>query len=273
MVVRIGGPGNDTLIGTADDDRLDGRAGNDRLFGRHGGDDLLGGTGNDRADGEGGDDDIQGEVGDDILNGNDGDDLILGGVGFDRVNGGSGNDGLRGNGISGGNDFSADVVSGGAGADRIFGNDGSSDTLRGDAGNDNIEVNNDDAFGGSGDDRLETFHSDGRLTGGGGADTFSLHTQTNDGFGETVVTDFTPQDTLALSAHDIDFNFDFTGNLLFNRLDRNGNNRLDGNDGFSTQPEGVRIGVDADRDSLTITLGDDDFDFLNVSSIARTDWA
>ena len=88
-----------------------------------------------------------------------------------------------------------------------------------------------------------------------------------------MVTDFSTQDTLRLSAHDIDFNFDFSGDDLFDRLDRNGNNRLDGNDGFSTQPEGVCIGVDADRDSLTITLGDDDFDFLNVSSIARADWA
>ena len=71
---------------------------------------------------------------------------------------------------------------------------------------------------------------------------------------------------------DADFTFDFSGDDLFDRLDRNGNNRLDGNDGFSTQPEGVRIGVDADRNSLTITLGDDDFDFLNVSSIARADF-
>jgi len=273
MVVRIGGPGNDTLIGTADEDRLDGRAGNDRLFGRGGNDNLLGGTGNDRADGEGGRDIIQGEVGDDTLNGNGGRDIIYGGVGFDRVNGGSGNDVLFGNGISFGNDFSADVVSGGAGADRIFGEDDSSDTIRGGAGADIITIDNDDAFGGSGDDWLDTFHSDGRLTGGAGADRFNLHTLTNGGSGETVVTDFSTQDTLALSARDVAFNFDFFGDDLFDRLDRNGNNRLDGNDGFSTQPEGVFIGVGADQDSLTITLGDDEIDFLNVSSIARADWA
>jgi Ca2+-binding RTX toxin-like protein len=272
MVVRIGGPGNDTLIGTVDDDRLDGRAGNDRLFGRDGADTMLGGTGNDRADGEGGNDFIQGEIGNDTLNGNAGRDLIYGGVGFDQVNGGDGNDTLFGNGIGGGNDFNTDVVSGGGGADRIFGDDGSSDTIYGDAGDDIITIDNDDVFGGDGNDVLRTGQSHGRLSGGSGADEFHLRTVTDDDRGETVITDFSSRDTVFISVRDDAFSFVLSGDELFDRLDQNGNNRIDGNDGSSFQPD-VALDVTVDRGALTIGIGDDDFTFLNVSSIARADWA
>ena len=275
MVVRIGGPGNDTLIGTADNDRLDGRAGNDRLFGRGGDDVLLGGTGDDRVNGEGGDDVLLGEVGDDTLNGGDGDDELYGGVGRDTVNGGNGNDFLLGRGRGGGDDFGGDMVNGGAGADTINGFDGSSDTLRGDAGDDDIWVNNDDASGGLGNDWLETSDSDGRLTGGAGADTFDLHTRTDDdSFDHTVVTDFTTQDTLNIAAHEGDFFEDLAGLALFDLLDTSGNRRLDGeDDSFHSSPSGTFVGVSLDANSLTISVGDDDFEILNVSSIARADWA
>jgi Ca2+-binding RTX toxin-like protein len=59
-----GGPGNDTLIGSAGDDRLDGGTGNDRLKGRGGADSLFFGMGNDV---------LTGGAGSDILLGSDAD--------------------------------------------------------------------------------------------------------------------------------------------------------------------------------------------------------
>lgn len=67
-----GGPGSDTLIGSAADDVLNGEAGNDLLDGGPGDDHLLGGDGNDTLTGGDGVDYFQGEGGTDVLNAIDG---------------------------------------------------------------------------------------------------------------------------------------------------------------------------------------------------------
>lgn len=273
MANRIGGPGPDSLVGTAQADFMRGNGGNDVLGGRAGNDDMTGGSGNDRLFGELGDDLMNGETGNDLVNGGQGSDQAFGGQGVDTVLGGEGNDTLSGTGQDGRNDFAADIVRGGNGNDSIFGSDASSDTLSGDAGNDFISVNNDRANGGLGNDVFDTFHADGRMTGGGGADRFNLHTQTNDGFGQTVVTDFTTQDTLSISAHDVNFNESFGGLSLFDLLDTSGNSSLGGEDGFQTTAGGTTLGVSEDADSLTIFIGDDSFDLLNVGNVSRVDWA
>ncbi len=248
MANRIGGPRADNLVGTSQADVMRGNGGNDTMGGRAGNDDMTGGSGNDRMFGELNDDVMIGELGNDLVNGGQGADQLFGGQGADNVIGGDGND-------------------------SIFGGDASSDTLFGDAGNDFVEVNNDRADGGLGNDTLSTFHADGRLTGGGGADRFDLHTQTNDGSGQTVVTDFTTQDILSISAHDVNFNESFSGLALFDTLDTSGNGNLGGEDGFTTSAGGTFLGVSEDSDSLTIFVGDDSFDLLNVGNVSRVDWA
>ncbi len=273
MANRIGGPRADNLVGTSQADVMRGNGGNDTMGGRAGNDDMTGGSGNDRMFGELNDDVMIGELGNDLVNGGQGADQVFGGQGADNVIGGDGNDSLSGTGRDGRNDFAADTVRGGNGNDSIFGGDASSDTLFGDAGNDFVEVNNDRADGGLGNDTLSTFHADGRLTGGGGADRFDLHTQTNDGSGQTVVTDFTTQDILSISAHDVNFNESFSGLALFDTLDTSGNGNLGGEDGFTTSAGGTFLGVSEDSDSLTIFVGDDSFDLLNVGNVSRVDWA
>src|SRR5215218_4154630 len=47
-LIKEGGPGHDTLIGTKGPDTLSGRGGSDRIEGRAGKDQLSGGPGNDR---------------------------------------------------------------------------------------------------------------------------------------------------------------------------------------------------------------------------------
>ncbi len=67
-----GGPGSDTLIGSAADDVLNGEAGDDLIDGGPGDDHLLGGDGNDTLTGGDGVDYFQGEGGADVLNAIDG---------------------------------------------------------------------------------------------------------------------------------------------------------------------------------------------------------
>jgi len=76
--MALGGPGDDTLRGTAAADALFGFAGDDRLFGLAGNDFLLGGSDNDR---------LFGGAGDDFLLGGGGSnrrDLMAGGAGADE---------------------------------------------------------------------------------------------------------------------------------------------------------------------------------------------
>ena len=67
-----GGPGSDTLIGSAADDVLNGDGGDDSLDGGAGDDHLLGGDGNDTLLGNAGVDYLQGEAGTDTLDAIDG---------------------------------------------------------------------------------------------------------------------------------------------------------------------------------------------------------
>ena len=91
-VVREGGPGDDTLIGTWGSDTLEGKGGNDTLVGLAGRDGLSGGYGTDHIYGGPGRDGIEGLWGDDMLYGGGGSDELLGDVGADVLYSGAGND-------------------------------------------------------------------------------------------------------------------------------------------------------------------------------------
>jgi RTX calcium-binding nonapeptide repeat (4 copies) len=101
-----GGPGNDTIVGSADGDILEGGPGNDRIFGNGGDDVIAGGAGNDKLYGGPGADFVLGgdltdfelgvaqPRGDDLLNGGAGPDLLAPGPGRSTVIGASGRDAL-----------------------------------------------------------------------------------------------------------------------------------------------------------------------------------
>jgi Ca2+-binding RTX toxin-like protein len=108
-----------------------------------------------------------GMAGDDRLVGGGGNDQLLGGEGSDRLNGGSG-------------------------SDQLLGNNGN-DQLQGNSGNDRLS-------GGHGQDVLIAGLGRDQLTGGTNADIFVL----NQGSGDCIITDFQPQDRLALPT-DISF--------------------------------------------------------------------
>jgi serralysin len=191
--------GNDTITGTAFGDSLNGADGHDVLIGGPGADTLVGGAGNDHLYGQssnGGPDDgdliwggagsdyLQGNAGNDTLDGNAGSDRIYGGAGDDYITAGPGNDtvnGNMGNDTIHGGDFSNNIsfLRGGQGDDLVQGGDGN-DTLMGDLGNDTIESGRGASI----------------MTGGAGADLFSvgmawkgLPTGLSD---YQIITDFTP---------------------------------------------------------------------------------
>ena len=110
---RIGGRGDDLVVGSFGEDRLSGRSGDDTILGLHGDDILRGGRGEDRLIGGRGEDLLKGGRGDDHLRGGRGEDRLEGGRGDDYLNGGRGNDVLAG---GSGND----VLRGGPGADRLL---------------------------------------------------------------------------------------------------------------------------------------------------------
>ena len=97
----LGGIGNDTLIGGSGHDRIDGGNWSDSLVGGAGNDTLIGGSG------------------DDTLKGGNGADNLYGRAGNDQLYGENGNDGLFA-----GMDGAAELVAGGAGADRYLVPDG-----------------------------------------------------------------------------------------------------------------------------------------------------
>lgn len=123
-----GGPGADTLAGTAGPDIICGLGGNDRLIGRGGNDCIDAGPGHDNVSGGAGNDTINGGEGADLLRGSYGMDTITGGDGADLIMGGYGNDT-----IDGGN--GADVIKGESGNDTIDGADGA-DLINGGWGTD-----------------------------------------------------------------------------------------------------------------------------------------
>ena len=116
-----GNDGNDTLYGYGGDDSLEGAGGDDRIFGGNGNDVLNGRIGNDRLWGNGNDDLLYGFTGRDTLSGGSGRDTLNGGRDNDILKGGADNDTLNGDDgddlLNGGSSESADVLTGGAGAD------------------------------------------------------------------------------------------------------------------------------------------------------------
>jgi len=187
----IGGAGDDTLHGNAENNILIGMDGDDLLRGMAGDDDLYGRAGNDTLIGSDGNDELFGEDGDDILNGSDGDDQLHGGAGLDTLNGGKGNDHL--NGGNGGDELrggaGADLLEGRFGNDELYGDDGDdllegwdgadllnggngNDLMRGQAGSDSLYggMGNDEAYGGNGNDLVDGEAGADRLFGGNGND-------------------------------------------------------------------------------------------------------
>jgi Ca2+-binding RTX toxin-like protein len=135
-VVSDGGPGDDTLRGTAGADQLQGGPGRDNLNAGEGADVVDGGP--------------------------DGDQLVRGGPGADDVSGGDGADLVAG-------DEDADTVSGGAGDDDIVGGPGD-DRVRGGDGADLVDVGNqEDPAEVLGSDRLEGESGDDTLGVGPGS--------------------------------------------------------------------------------------------------------
>ncbi|MEM9012535.1 MAG: S8 family serine peptidase [Pseudomonadota bacterium] len=80
----IGSGANETVIGAAVANMLEGRGGDDSILGGGGGDTLEGGAGNDTLDGEGAADTVRGGAGDDVMR------QAVGSV--DEFDGGTGND-------------------------------------------------------------------------------------------------------------------------------------------------------------------------------------
>lgn len=153
---------DDRIYGLLGNDLLDGGAGDDILHGHGGTDKLLGGLGNDRLDGGDGRDNLSGGDGDDFLSGGFGifGDILRGGIGNDALHGHDGNDSLYGD----------------AGNDSLFGGDGVDKLIGGD-GNDYLEGGNDDVrdvlTAGAGNDRVVVQGLD-VATGGSGSDTLVL---------------------------------------------------------------------------------------------------
>ncbi|NEQ11354.1 MAG: hypothetical protein F6K37_37325 [Moorea sp. SIO4E2] len=144
MVVRFGGPGNDTLNGGPGNDTLNGFGGNDTINGKGGADRTNGGSGNDRII----DDDL---VNFDIHNGGTGIDTID----YSNVSFSSGrvtiNLATETTSVSGGNTETirnfenvegsqgGETIIGTSGANRLDGN-GGNDTINGGSGADTIWV-------------------------------------------------------------------------------------------------------------------------------------
>lgn len=143
----IGGSGNDSIRGHANNNLLLGGEGNDSLYGNYGNDSLNGGDGNDTLDGGKDADAMKGGAGNDVADYSSRTANLIIGLGtladdgeagekdnvyldVEKVIGGSGNDSIRGH-------ANNNVLLGGAGNDSLYGNHG-----------------NDNLFGGSGDDLL-----------------------------------------------------------------------------------------------------------------------
>lgn len=148
--------GNDKIYAYDGRDTVSGGAGDDEIYGYGGADLLNGDEGNDR---------VYGGTGDDTVFGGDGNDKLYGYLGNDKLYGGDGNDTAYGS-------FGNDEIYGGKGSDLLLGEDGN-DYLRGTSGG---RVN----------------YEYDTLTGGSGADDFSLGNGSVDylGAGYALITDF-----------------------------------------------------------------------------------
>ncbi|MEU4423303.1 calcium-binding protein [Actinoplanes sp. NPDC024001] len=193
-----GGSADDVLTGGSSADRLNGHTGADRLYGNGGNDYFIGGSGNDRLSGSSGadalfagsgndvvyagsgDDYVWGDTGHDVLYGLTGRDNIFGNQGADWLDGGDGNDRLTGDVYSTG--ISADVLVGGSGTDvadyssyrapllleLASGLDHRDDGVSGEG--DAIDVDVENALGGSADDLIYGGRLSNEIHGNGGND-------------------------------------------------------------------------------------------------------
>ena len=187
-----GGDGNDLIVGGLGDDNLFGDYANDRIYGAQGNDQIRGGSGNDYLYGGSGDDYLEGYLGHDQIEGNEGQDLILGMDGNDVIYGGADNDDIDG---GEGNDTlyggeGDDIIKGGAGIDTIQGDIGNDvidagkndDWVHAGKGSDTIIAGfGDDVInGGLGDDLIKDgsvfgeFTDNDQFFGGAGDDTYSF---------------------------------------------------------------------------------------------------
>jgi len=154
MATFTGNEQDNLLNGTEEADQISGLQGNDTLQGFGGDDVILGGAGNDRIVAGAGNDLARGGDGNDFMQGNEGNDVLFGGAGDDRIYGGPGDDFVSG-GL--GNDLlcsgigSADLVTAGAGDDRVI-------FYRGTGQQDAADQNN-VLIGGSGVDTLDVLRA------------------------------------------------------------------------------------------------------------------
>lgn len=172
--------GNDTILGREGEDVLQGQDGDDMLCSGDGDDIVTGNTGADFIEGQGGDDFLSGDYGHDIVNGDEGNDTVIGGRGYDVVAGFSGDDVLFGGIIEGLplNLEEMEALRDGTSLEDVNGRETS---MRDDSlGN--------ELYGGGGDDTLFVGSQD-RATGGTGADTFNLLSDTR-GDGMAVINDY-----------------------------------------------------------------------------------
>jgi Ca2+-binding RTX toxin-like protein len=181
MALTTGGPGPDTLTGTAETDLIFGRGGADFISGREGDDAIFAGPGGDTVAGDnipvpgvpvGPDDVIFGPYpprfgqtpGDNLILAGSGDDSVLAGFGADAVLGGAGNDTINGYGAAGVSPVGNAGIINADGPDLLFGGAGD-DLLRGGGGGDLLH-------GGTGQDTLVGGVDVDTLTGGTGHDVF-----------------------------------------------------------------------------------------------------
>lgn len=243
----FGGDGNDVIEGRGGDDGLNGANGNDT---------IRGGAGNDFINGDfgplGGNDQLFGDEGDDLLDGGAGADLLDGGDGFDQANyysalaavtvdlsnltantGDAAGDSYVSIEFFGGSNFN-DALRGSAQEEDFFGGDGN-DTLEGRGGNDQLNggIGNDLIIGGTGDDFLI---GDGQTPTGN--DTFVYA----DGDGADTIGDFTAgagsQDKIDLTG--VAGVYDLAG-VLARANESGGSTLIDFGDGNSITLNGVAI--------------------------------
>ena len=163
--VFYGGAGDDEISAGAGNDYVNGGLGNDTLGGSDGDDRLYGGLGNDTLGGGAGNDLLSGGEGNDRLIGDSGNDVLLGGGGADDLTGGGGNDLLVSGRVAGENSTFSSVASTSTFGAPTYSNPADNDSAlltlltqwssskdRSSLGIITHDGNDDDLFGGTGDD-------------------------------------------------------------------------------------------------------------------------
>lgn len=198
-----GGPGNDTLNGTAVNDTIEAAGGNDTVYAGLGDDLVNGNDGNDYLEGGGGKDILYGSDKDDTLYGGSEDDRLVGGSGTDQLYGQDGNDVLIGDYL--------DYLDGGINNDVLF----YGKTMVGGDGNDTYYISNGNEL------IIEDI--------GKGFDSVVIQSLSNPSLGYTLlpgaeIESIILEDTLG--------SISVTGNDYYNIIDGNvGNNTIDGKGG------------------------------------------